>query len=288
MRKEEPALADNNKRSIGPVGILLCGLLILATVFVGYKLAGRLRNFVLNRNGIETEDKQADGDKTGVTGLPGGQQDKNRQAALNMTPVNLVMVVNSETGRIEEYFIEILRAAEGKLDYIRLASEISYTMSSSLYAELIVDNTELPQTVTLSEIYRYYHNDKAYDAARRVVGELVNFNILYCTAVSDESFAEFVSVRDTASGMQADFVHDRDEIVSSAYGTPGSVKGAMDTALNGAVTNWSMADRLRYLDVYDGLMGESVTFLEAPVIQKNESCELDTAGTGAILYGILY
>lgn len=257
-------------------------------MFIGYRLAGRLKNFVLSFNGIEVSDDSESGEQNKKDARSEGTEADIRQSALNMTPVDLVLVVNSETGRIEDIFIEILRAAEGRLDYIRLASEVSYTMSGSLYAELIVDNTELPQTVTLSEMYRYYHSDKAYEATRRVVSELVNFNILYYTAVDDIRFDEFFSVRDTESGMKAEFVHDRDEIISAAYGTPGSVKGAMEAVLEGPVTNWSLSDRLRYLDVYDGLMGESVSFADAPVIRHNETCELDTAGTGAILYGILY
>lgn len=242
---------------------------------------------MLEKNGAVISDRSDKGEKTADSGSQTGNYNESHQSVLNMTPVNLVMAVNSETGRIETILIEILRAADMKLDYIRLASEISYTMSSSLYAELIVDNTELPQTVTLSEMYRYYHNDKAYDAARRVVSELLNFNILYCTAVSDDDFGEFLSVRDTSAGMQAGYALTGSE-AKAFYGTPGSVKGAMQAALDGAVTNWSLADRLRYLDVYDGLDGESVTFTDAPIIELNETCELDTAGTGAILYGILY
>lgn len=281
-KKEETTLADKRKR-FGPVGILVCAVLVLGTIFVCYKLAGKLKKLVLNSNGITVSEQ---GDEQGGTGDNGPDDRTDRHTALNMTPVELVMTVNSETGRIESIFIAVLQAVGGRLDYIRLSERVSYTMSSQLYSELIVDNTELPQTVTLSEIYHYYHNDRAYDAARRIVSELVNFNILYYTAVEDVKLADLIYIREY--GTEVDFVHDRDAIVSAAYGTPGSVKGAMDAALEGAVTNWSMADRLRYLDVYDGLMGESVTFTDAPIIEHNETCELDTAGTGAVLYGILY
>lgn len=258
-------------------------MLILATVFAGYKLAGKYGKAAVADNTAGSESKTGEGNTADTGKRPDGYQ-----TALNMTPVNLVMVVNSETGRIENLLVEILRATDAKLDYLRLASEVSYTMSSSLYSELIVDNTELPQTVTLSELYRYYQNDKAFEAARRIVGELINFNILYYTAVEDTDFEKVMYIKDTASGMRGGFVMDRAEAVSAAFGTPGSVKGVLETVLEGAVTNWSVSDRLRYLDVYDALEEDGVTFTDTPVIEKNETCELDTAGTGAILYKILY
>ena len=191
------------------------------------------------------------------------------------------------SGRIENVLIEILRCNQVKLDYIRIAPEVSYTMTSKLYSELTPDNTELPQTVTLSELYRYYENDKAYDAGRRIISELINFNVPYYTAVTDVVFEEFLTVKDTSAGLKAEPAMSEGE-AKSAYGSEGSLKGAIEKALKDAVTNWGANERLRYLDVYDSLISADLTFTDAPVIEKNESCSLDTAGTGAILYGILY
>ena len=87
---------------------------------------------------------------------------------LSKTPVEIIYDVNFETGRIEEMLVGILRTTEGKIDYLRIDTDVMYTMSASLYSSLTPDNTTLPQTVTFSELYRYYHNDKAFDAGRRM------------------------------------------------------------------------------------------------------------------------
>ena len=259
---------------------MIAALLILAAAAGGYFLAEKYKT------GPAPEDPA--GQNVTGTDNTAAQPAGVSYMALNMTPVDLLFVTNSETGRIERILIEILSCTSGKLDFIGIDTDVSCTMSAKLYGELTPDNTELPQTVTFSELYRYYHNDKAYDAGRRIISELINFNILYYTAVEDTVFDEFMYYRGSGEAAEAGFRLDPEELKSKAYGTEGSVKGALEAAFKDAVSNWSVADRLRYLEVYDSLTKADVTFEAAPVNVKNESTSLDTVGTGAILYRILY
>ena len=275
----------NNKKdgSSRILGIILTVTLVLLAAAAGYIAARGFKNKLSSPEGGGTDitgqntDDPENGEKAPIT-----------SDVISMTPVDLVFELNSETGRIENILVEILRAREGRLDYIRIAPEVSYTMSSRLYGELTPDNTELPQTVTFSELYRYYQNNKAFDAGRRIISELINFNVLYYTSVTDVVLEEVLSIKDTPDGFKAGFVLGTEQARSADYGTEGSVKGLIEKTLDGAVTNWETSQRLRYLDVYDSLGEADVSFHDAPVIEKNESCELDTNGTGAILYGILY
>ncbi len=288
-----------NKKSTGFIWILAAVVLVIATIGIVYFAAGRYKDSISgNKKGNDTE-KAVGQDVSGQTGDDGQNAgNPGSLSALNMTPVSIVFVTNSETGKIEHILIEILRCASNKLDYIRIDPEVSYTMSAKLYSSLTPDNTELPQTVTFSELYRYYHNDKAYEAGRQIVNEMINFNAPYYTAVTDVTFEEFIII-DTAkspaseAGGEAEpskmrFVMSADEIKSSRYGSEGSIKGALETALEDAKTNWSIGDRLRYLDVYDALTEESVAYTDAPVKVKNESTSLDSSGLGTIMFKILY
>ena len=268
------------KKSGGGLWILIAALLILAAAAGGYFLAEKYKT------GPAPEDPA--GQNVTGTDNTAAQPAGVSYTALNMTPVDLLFVTNSETGRIERILIEILSCTSGKLDFIGIDTDVSCTMSAKLYGELTPDNTELPQTVTFSELYRYYHNDKAYDAGRRIISELINFNILYYTAVEDTVFEEFMYYRGSGETAEAGFRLNADELKAKTYGTEGSVKGALETAFKDAVTNWSVADRLRYLEVYDALTKADVSFEAAPVNVKNESTSLDTVGTGAVLYRILY
>ncbi len=268
------------KKGGGGLFVLIAALLILAAVAGGYYFAEKYKNGPAPDDPSGATVQGTDDTGTQPTGVS--------YTALNMTPVDLLFVTNSETGRIEKILIEILGCIPGKLYLIGIDTDVSCTMSAKLYGELTPDNTELPQTVTFSELYRYYHNDKAYDAGRRIISELINFNILYYTAVEDTVFDEFMYYRGSGDAAEAGFRLGADELKGKAYGTEGSAKGAIEAAFKDAVTNWSVADRLRYLEAYDALTKADVTFEAAPVNVKNESTSLDTAGTGAILYRILY
>lgn len=272
----------NSSGSGSAVLIILCIVLVGAAVFGGYKAAV----FFSGRSSAgDTSGADSKTDVSGNTGAAASSQGS--LAALNKTPVSVVYVVDSETAQIDNVFIEVLRCNDNKLDFIRLDPKISYTMSAQLYSELCVDNTELPQTVTLSELYRYYKNDKAYEAGRRIIGEMINFNAPYYTAIEDIDFEKYIRITDTDDGICGEFVLKREEALAG-FGTDGSVKGVIEEGLKNAVTNNPVGERLRYLDIYEQIDSSNTTFTDAPLIEKNETVTLSTSGIGAILYGILY
>lgn len=268
-------------KRISAAGLIFCIILVLAAGFAGYRLSTEYKNRLLEQNGIKSGEGNSGANNSVANNAEG-------YTALNMTPVNVVFEVNSETGRIENILIEILRCASVRLDYIRIAPEVSYTMTSTLYSTLTVDNTELPQTVTLSELYRYYHNEHAYEAGVKILSEMLNYNIKYYTAIFDTELERVMTIQDSSTGLSMGFCVSSKEARGTAYGSEGSVKGIIEKCLENAATDWEVSDRLRYLDTYDALTEESVTFTNAPVKELNETCELDITGTDAILFGILY
>ncbi|MCR5324313.1 MAG: hypothetical protein K6E85_13730 [Lachnospiraceae bacterium] len=290
--KNKERNSEGNKR--GGIGILvICLILITAAVFGGYALANNIRNGSKgtgNGLGKNTNENIDGSDKNGNgSGLNG---DKNGNAGrttpvLSKTPVEVIFDVNFETGRIEEILIGILRTTEGKLDYLRIDTDVMYTMSTGLYTSLTPDNTTLPQMVTFSELYRYYHNDRAFEAGRSIISEMLNFNILYYSAMPDYDFEKLFYIKKYDEEIDMKFAVTSSE-AKEDYETAGSVKGFVGKILKDTITNWSIEERLRYLDALDGLEPGNVTFTDAPVYEMNESCRLDADATGRILYDILY
>ena len=276
----------NAKGGNRAVWFILSVVLIAGAVFAGFKAAVYLKDNSLKGSSSAGKDSSI-ADRDGAytdSDVPGGAA---VSEVLNRTPVTLVYVVNSETARIENIFVEILRCNDLAMDYIRLVPEISYTMSAELYQELAVDNTELPQTVTLAELYRYYYNDKAYEAGRRIISEMINFNVLYYSAIYDKDFSKYITVSGSGEDFRGSYAITREQALED-YGTKDSVKGILEAGLTDVVTNHPLGERLRYLDIYEQLDSEHTTFYDAPVIKKNETVTLSASGMGAILYGILY
>lgn len=294
-------MAQRKKKRSGVAVLILCLVLILAAVFGGFALAASIRNGGRDKGkDSKTNDINSgvsNGEGTGRSGTDQGGNGASESSSngqngsgtmvLSKTPVEIIYDVNFETGRIEEMLVGILRSTEGKIDYLRIDTDVRYTMSASLYSSLTPDNTTLPQTVTFSELYRYYHNDKAFDAGRRIISEMLSFAIFYYSAVPDYDFEKLFSIRNYDEETDIDYAV-RSSDVKSDHGTAGSTKGFIEEILGNTVTNWSIDDRLRYLEAFDELEYDNVTFTDAPIYEMNESCRLDTEAAGRILYDILY
>lgn len=228
-----------------------------------------------------------DEEQTSGTGASKVTVDRSRTPA-SYTPTMLVLSINSETGRIEQVFVEIFKSEQATIDLIHVPSEVSYIMSSSLFEELTVGNPKLPQCVTLSELYRYYHTDAAYEAARRIVSEMINFNLLYYTVLYSDDMKKYVDVREHAGGYDYSLEFSTETALSERYGSLGSADGFISYVLGNAKTNWPLEDRFLFLDVYDSMTEDSVVFSDAPVITYNESKEIDRNAFARMIYDIIY
>ena len=270
-------LNKNKKKTSRGILILAVSLLLItAAGFGGFALATHIRN----------ENGKTASNETGKPLTPSKQPDE-PVAVLNRTPVAVIYDFDTETGRIANILLGVLRTLDGKLDFIRIDTDVRYTMSATLYSELTPENTTLPQTVVFSELYRYYHKDGAFDAGRRIIGEMLIFNVPYYTAMPVEDFDRLFRVRDDGEEVETSFAATGDK-ARYGYGTDGSFKGYLQEVFSDEITNWPVAEKLRYLDVLDNLSEKDVTFINAPVFEKNETTELDSEATGSILYRILY
>lgn len=204
------------------------------------------------------------------------------------TPTQLVISVDPDTEKIEHIFIEIFRSSDAAIDLINIPSDVTYLLSSSLYAELTAGNPRLSQSITLSEMYRYYGSDACYEAARRIVSEMINFNLLYFTVLYNEDLEHLVNLYTHAEGVDMSLAFTTQAALSDKYGTEGSAEGFLAYALGNVVTNWPLEDRMLFLPVYDTMNVEEVRFMDAPVIRYNESKEIDRGAMARMIYDIIY
>lgn len=284
--------------------LIMCLMLVTLAVFGGYALARYIRS-----GGSGTKPQNETAGPTGGSGINDGRdgsgadngdwlptdrvsgnnntQGNNSTAVLAKNPSEIIFSVDPDTRKIREMLVGILRTGVAKLDYIRIDTGVSYTMSAGLYTGLTPDNTTLPQTVTFSELYKYYNNDKAFDAGRRIVSEMLSCDVIYYTAMTDADFKKIFNTDEYSGGTVTGFAMDLSSM-KDGYGTDGSLKGFIAASFSSASTNWPADERLRYLDTWDLLDERDVKFTDAPVEEKNESKILDTDAVGRILYDILY
>ncbi|MBR4343980.1 MAG: hypothetical protein IKP88_15000 [Lachnospiraceae bacterium] len=179
----------------------------------------------------------------------------------NSRPLSIIYVTDFETGKIEKIALEIFDTINMSAEYIFFDTDISYTMTASLYRSLANGNVLLPQTIRLKELYGYYGADAAFDAGRRIVSELIGREVDHYISLSKEDVPEdFMMERVTVLGMI--------ELHSAGETRLTDISEEEEAMLR------DYGEKFRESDIKSG---------QAPVIRRNESCFIDVAGLWEIL-----
>jgi hypothetical protein len=182
----------------------------------------------------------------------------------SLRPMSLIYVMDYETGKINDLAVEMFDTVSMRVKFIYFDTDISYTMTGTLYRSLANGNVLVPQTVMLSELYSYYGNDSAFDAGRLVVSELLGRDIEYYMSFSTGDEPEDFKIRRvTALG------------VKELYEKYGDKKNAD--------TNMAAGEIASFTELSSYIKDTDVTSDEAPVIRRNESCYTDVASLWELL-----
>lgn len=266
-------------------------ILVFAAVVGGYIFSKNLADSIVNGSDVEQNSEvrssrdEATGENTLTAGNENDTSDENNQTGveskqtentdedyeqplsdslvpltMDMHPINVVFLYD-DTEAVKDIKIEFLDCVKLVMVNIHIPGNVSYTMSSDLYKKLSAANVTVPQTVTFTELYHYYDDERAYEAGLDIINEMLGTDAGYYTATeaeyyfSDYGNADFETVAEKTEEM-----------------------------LDESVTNWSEAERVRYTTVYASMRPCDVSFFEAPVIVKNENSQVDVSRTIAILY----
>lgn len=239
-------------------------VLILAAAGAGLYLAGVLKEDVpAHRNFVVKEKIMQDG--------------------LSENDRELIYVLNPEGDAIESLIVSELDAKNGELSYYLLDNQIGYTMTGTLFSTLTVTNIRLPQTVILGNLCSYYGSDDFLDAGRRIIEEMLGAEIKSYIVFTAEELADYIYV----GGRN----HDRlkpgstlSELKEKYTDTVGSLLGAIKAFSEGRKSNRSAQDRIRYLEVLDGLDDEDVFLETVPTQEHNETVSLDYSGWNELAF----
>lgn len=178
-----------------------------------------------------------------------------------LRPSTLMYVVDYETSKIEYLALEVFDTVSMEASFIYIDPDVSYTMTGSLYRALANGNVLVPQTVKFSELYGYYGTPAAFDAGKKIAGEMLGTPIDYYAAYTAEQGGDELSIkRITSLGLKS--LYDRNVTEH---------------------TDLTEEESLGYAELIGYLKDKDIKVYEAPVIKHNESCFLDVAGTWEIL-----
>ena len=234
---------------------------ILAAL-AGYKGARYLASRI-------TSEAEQNAEKAGLFKPQGVEEDLTEQiingtrneTLSKLRPLFLLYVVDYETGKLEDIVLEIFDTVSMEVSFVYIDPDITYTMTGSLYRALANENVLVPQTVKFSEMYGYYGTPAAFDAARKIAGEMLGTPIDYYAAYTLDQGGDELSIkRITALGVKELYDPEKEEH-----------------------TDLTEEERSGYAKLAGYLKDRDIKIYEAPVIKHNESCFLDIAGTWEIL-----
>ncbi len=290
---------------------MACTLSVALAVVAGYTISENIAAGIVSEaernaflfdagmlwNGTDNKQERTDGADGAITDGDNADEKGNPDSsAVEPAPLNIIYAYNPSSGKVEHMVLEVLNCSGLLAGYIYIDPAVAYTMSSELYRRLANQNALLPQSVTFSKLYSYYDGEKAYDAGRRILTEMLGIEIGYYTALNIGDFMSvFGVVPDTSAeaGLMKPVFHEAQNRFFGPVSLTENInrdtgEGKMERAVKNAATNWSPENRKKYALIYAQLRDEDILCTGAPVIRKNESTELDCSRAADIIRKVIY
>lgn len=111
-------------------------------------------------------------------------------AQIDEVSKNLIYVSNSKNGNVKYCVIEIFDTKTGNMDYITVPRESRITISSELYQKLCVVDSEIPQIMTVAQLYNYFDDEASYAYGVNIFEDYFGIDISYYSVIPCEIFKE--------------------------------------------------------------------------------------------------
>lgn len=111
-------------------------------------------------------------------------------AQIDEVSKNLIYVSNSKNGNVKYCVIEIFDTGTGNMDYITVPRESRITISPELYQKLCVVDSEIPQIMTVAQLYNYFDDEASYAYGVNIFEDYFGIDISYYSVIPYEVFKE--------------------------------------------------------------------------------------------------
>ncbi len=216
-----------------------------------------------------------------VIAEPAFKQKDITTAALDDISKNLIFCVDEDKGDITKLLLEIFHCADQKLYYITIPVNTQFTMSDTLYRELVLVDPAIPQVIKFSGIMNYFPEDKAYDYGVLLLEDLLDLKVSYFT-VMPESVYHSIFVTDSSDTPKEIFTGEYKEYIQTLK-TEKKVTDYLDRFYDTVTSNLSLTDKKKYVESYLELSVEDISFELIAGDQTNSAFLVDTAGAAGQL-----
>jgi hypothetical protein len=101
---------------------------------------------------------------------------------------NLIYCVDEKTGEINKILLEIYHCGNKKLTYLTIPVRTQFTMTNTLYRELVPINPAIPQIIKLSGITKYFDETSQYEYGVLLIEDLLKIKVSYYTIIGQSIY----------------------------------------------------------------------------------------------------
>lgn len=101
---------------------------------------------------------------------------------------NIIYHYNSELQQIDHMILEIFNMDTSNLDYITIPTDAQLSLSNEVYQKICVNNLDIPQIITISELGKYFTEKTRYAYGVWMLEDYLGIDISYYTVLEDNNF----------------------------------------------------------------------------------------------------
>lgn len=110
------------------------------------------------------------------------------KASVDEISKNLIYGYDEETGEITNLLLEIFHSGKKEITYITIPLRTQFTVSDTLYKELVLLHPAIPQMFKLTVLPEYFEEDILFDYGELLVEDLLEIDISYYTVIPKSQY----------------------------------------------------------------------------------------------------
>jgi hypothetical protein len=216
---------------------------------------------------------------------------------------NLIYCYDKEDYRISRLLLEVFNCQRKELAYITIPLDTKLTMSDTLYRKLVIIKPEIPQIIKFTSLTKYLDEKTIFDYGVLMAENLLGTDISYYTVIPEDLFTEIFEEKTVPKGTSIADLLTEDGIpsatVTGAVGeeeiqsgptlvftkqyiekitgldTQAKLQTYLEELYPEFISNLPLQDKINYVESYNELATEKVSFLRLAGEERNSGFEVD-------------
>ncbi|NLL73924.1 MAG: hypothetical protein GX237_10400 [Clostridiales bacterium] len=208
---------------------------------------------------------------------PVNEKPQLHKASVDDVSKHLIFSVDEESGEIKKLVLEIFNCRAHRIAYITIPIKTQFTLSDSLYRQLVLIKPSIPQSLKLSAITGYFPKESVYEYGVLMIEDLLDMRLSYYSVIPEGLYEDIFKTDDLPRGYNDPQNSNRypgemfsDDFLEflSTIDTERDLGEYIEKIYNEIDSSLSIGDKLNYLESYIKVPGENISF---EVLVGNES-----------------